>query len=151
MSSHLSKRLDGLPVSANALRVLIVLLARGADTQKVKMSRLELGRLAFQHESTTLKTEALRKRGAGAIRELEARGVLKVTDVVVGRGRGAASYRVDLQGGEPTERQQVTEVPKTPPRGSQGAADRGSATLKDLLSPKARRSLPPGFKLPSEG
>ena len=150
MSSHLSKRLDGLPVSANALRVLIVLLARGADTQEVKMSHLELGRLAFQHESTTLKTEALRKRGAGAIRELEARGVLKVTDVVVGMGRGAASYRVDLQGEEPVERQQVTEAPKTPPRVSQGASDWVPTTLKDLLSRKGRRILPADFKLPKE-
>ncbi|MDK2010993.1 MULTISPECIES: hypothetical protein [unclassified Deinococcus] len=131
--------------------MLIVLLARGADSHEVQLSHEELGRLAFQHERVKRGSQALRKRAAEMIEELNEKHLVEVTEVVVGKGRGRSMYRVHMNAEASRENQRVVQEPKTPPRRPKAASGQSSGALKDLLSPKARRSLPPGFKLPREG
>lgn len=124
--------------------MLVALIAEGALDEEVALSNLELGRACFAHEEEKLGEQAMRKRISKLVRELEEVRILQVTAVKVGKGHGRNKYRVTLDPETHTERQQVQELPKTPPKGQE--PNRGPQAGMMTLKPRKKPLLPPHLR-----
>lgn len=143
----LLQHLHALPVSAGAIRLLVALIAEGALEREVKLSNLKLGRACFLHEPEKLGDQVLRKRVGRFVEELEQAKVLQVTAVKVGQGHGPSKYRVILDPGSSTERQEVHEAPKMALVGQPLLQEsRPVRSLVPILRPQQKRLAPPHLR-----